>query len=71
MTTPSYYSRLFPWQRLEKGQGFFIPCLDVEKVRLAGLNQALRCRVFDALAYPGTRGGLMGVWFFRKPPARG
>ena len=39
------YSALFPWRRLEKGQGFFIPCVNTEEVRLAGLNEALRQRV--------------------------
>lgn len=71
MSSPSFYNSLFPWPQLEKGQGFFIPCLDLEKVRLFGLNQALNHRVFDAQAYPGVRGGLIGVWFFRKPPAHG
>ena len=65
MSSQNFYNRLFPWQRLEKGQGFFIPCLDLEKVRLFGLNQALHHRVFNAKAYPGVRDGLIGVWFYR------
>ena len=65
MTTPSYYNRLFPWQLLEKGQGFFIPCLDLEKTRIAGLNQALRHHVFHAKAYAAVKDGRIGVWFFR------
>ena len=59
------YSNLFPWSRLEKGQGFFIPCVNTEEVRLAGLNEALRQRVFGAKAYSAIKDGLMGVWFFR------
>ena len=59
------YSALFPWRRLEKGQGFFIPCVNTEEVRLAGLNEALRQRVFGARAYAAIKDGLMGVWFFR------
>ena len=59
------YSNLFPWSRLEKGQGFFVPCLNTEEVRLAGLNEALSQRVFGAKAYPAIRDGLMGVWFYR------
>ena len=59
------YSALFPWRRLEKGQGFFIPCVNAEEVRLAGLNEALRQRVFGAKAYTAIKDGLMGVWFFR------
>ena len=28
------YSIRFPWDKTERGQGFFIPCLDTAKVRL-------------------------------------
>ena len=59
------YSYRFPWSRLKKGEGFFIPCLAAEKVRQAGLNAALSFRIFDAKAYPAIKDGLMGVWFFR------
>lgn len=58
-------SRLFPWQRVEKGKGFFVPCLNAEKVRQAGLNAALRHRILDAKAYPAVHNGLSGVWFYR------
>jgi hypothetical protein len=51
--------------RVERGQGFFVPCLDTEKVRSTGLNEALRCRIFDAKAYPAVHKGLSGVWFYR------
>ena len=61
------YSNLFPWSRVEKGQGFFVPCLDVEKTLQAGLNAALRHRVFDAKAYPAIKDRLSGVWFYRRP----
>jgi len=60
-----YSSRLFPWQWVDKGQGFFVPCLDVEKVRKAGLNEALRHRIFNAKAYPAIKNRLSGVWFYR------
>ena len=59
------YSDLFPWYRLEKGQGFFIPCLNTDKMLKAGLNEALRQRIFGAHADPAIKDGLMGVWFFR------
>ena len=59
------YSNLFPWSRTEKGQGFFVPCLNTEEVRQAGLNEALRCRIFGAKAYPAIRDGMCGVWFYR------
>ena len=60
-----HYSYRFPWARIKKGEGFFIPCLNVNKVRNAGLNAALPLRIFDAKAYPAIKDGLMGVWFFR------
>jgi hypothetical protein len=50
---------------VEKGQGFFVPCLDVEKVRKLGLNEALRHRIFNAKAYPAIKNRLSGVWFYR------
>ena len=56
----------YPWDKTEKGQGFFIPCLDLEATREAGLKAALKHRRFDALAYPALRRGLIGVWFYRK-----
>lgn len=61
------YSKLFPWHRTERGQGFFVPCLNTTEVIRAGLNEALRHRCFDAKAYPAVRDGLSGVWFFRRP----
>lgn len=61
------YSRLFPWSKVEKGQGFFVPCLDTDETRKLGLNEALRHRMFDARAYPAIHNGLSGVWFFRTP----
>jgi len=62
----SYLIR-FPWDKTERGQGFFIPCLDTEAVRIKGLNQALRYR--DARAIAGIRDGIIGVWFYRLPRA--
>lgn len=62
------YSRLFPWQSVERGYGFFVPCLNTNKVREAGLQAALHHRVFDAKARVGIRDGLVGVWFYRGKP---
>ena len=59
------YSKLFPWSTLSKGYGFFVPCVNTEEVRTAGLNEALRQRVFGAKAYPAIRDGMSGVWFYR------
>ena len=62
------YSRLrLPWKQLERGQGFFIPCLDFEKTREYVLVKAVGERIFDAQAIPGIKDGVVGVWFFRKP----
>ena len=64
----------YPWQQLERGQGFFVPCLDVERIREEGLREAVKCRVKDARAVSGIHRGLMGVMFSRgnlgySPPA--
>lgn len=58
----------YPWKQLDKGQGFFIPCLDYETERLRGLKAAISERVLDARAMPGVFRGATGVWFFRRPP---
>lgn len=59
------YSKLFPWQSVKTGQGFFVPCVNTDEVRLAGLNEALRHRIVNAKAYPAIRNGLSGIWFYR------
>ena len=62
------YSRIrLPWKQLERGQGFFVPCLDFEKMREYGLIKAVSMRILDAHAIPGIKDGATGVWFFRKP----
>jgi len=55
----------YPWSQLEKGQGFFVPCLDTEAVKLDGLRKALAHRIFNAKASIGVKNGLIGVWFSR------
>jgi hypothetical protein len=57
----------FPWEKVEKGQGFFIPCLDTDSVRELGLRKAVLCRVLDARAKTGVYEGFTGVFFFRLP----
>ena len=57
----------FPWETLERGQGFFIPCLDTDEVRELGLRKAVLCRVLDARAKTGIYEGFTGVFFFRLP----
>lgn len=63
-----------PWKTLEKGQGFFIPALDLDPVREAGLVDAVKHRVVDAHAMYCIHQGMVGVLFYRHtkhvtPPA--
>lgn len=60
----------YPWSQLEKGQGFFVPALDLEATREAGLLAAVRARVRDARAEPCVRQGQLGVLFYRLGPSR-
>jgi hypothetical protein len=57
----------FPWETLDKGQGFFIPCLDTDEVREQGLKKAVFCRLRDARAKAGIYQGFTGVMFYRLP----
>lgn len=59
----------YPWTEVEKGQGFFVPALDLEAEREAGLRAAVKVRVLDARATYCLRDGLIGVLFHRAPPA--
>jgi len=56
----------FPWKKVKPGQGFFVPCLDTEKMRRIGLMAATPHRI-RAEGVPGIYKGRYGVWFFRKP----
>ena len=60
----------FPWKKVEKGQGFFVPCLDTDAVRELGLKKAVLSRILDAKAYAAVLNGRAGVWFYRKLPAQ-
>ena len=59
----------FPWDRLEPGQGFFVPCVDTDKMRQQGLRAALHAKV-RAEATVGIYGGQLGVWFSRYQPRK-
>lgn len=63
-------SMRFPWSKTERGQGFFIPCLDTQRIKETGLRQAVSQRILDARAVPGLYTGVIGVWFYRTAPAR-
>lgn len=56
----------YPWSKLKPGQGFFVPCLDVAKIKQEGLRTALRHRFKQIEATPGIKGGRLGVWFTRR-----
>lgn len=59
----------FPWHRVERGQGFFIPALDVDACIKAGLLAAIPFRFRDrARASVGIYEGRLGVMFYRVPP---
>jgi hypothetical protein len=60
--------RHYPWDKLEKGQGFFVPALDLEAVRQAGLLAAVPLHLKDARAAFVIRRGKLGVFFYRLPP---
>lgn len=53
------------WKQLERGQGFFVPCLDLERVTLYVRKEAIQARIFNLKATPGIVDGVIGVWFFR------
>ena len=59
---------IYPWAKLKPGEGFFVPGLDVEKVRELGLRAAIPHRI-NAQAIAGVKGNRIGVWFYRKFPA--
>ena len=54
----------YPWTKLKRGQGFFIPCLDTDAVKVEGLKAAVRCRCFYAKAKVGIKNGKTGVMFY-------
>jgi hypothetical protein len=56
---------LWPWHKIEQGQGFFIPCLDPEPLRAEGLSEALKARVFNAHAVEGVYAGRFGLLFIK------
>jgi hypothetical protein len=55
----------YPWQRLKRGEGFFIPSLDTDTTRKLGMREAVRTRVLDGRCMVGIYRGFMGVWFYR------
>jgi|TARA_R100001224_G_scaffold35360_1_gene19943 hypothetical protein len=54
----------YPWKKLKKGQGFFVPCLNTQKVYEEGLKEAISQKVLDAKAIIGIKQQRLGVLFF-------
>jgi hypothetical protein len=60
--------RSYPWNKVERGQGFFVPALDLAKEREAGLRAAVQHHLTDARAVYTISTGRLGVLFYRLPP---
>ena len=60
---------IYPWATLEPGKGFFVPGLDVVKIKERGLRASIPYK-YRTQAFIGIRKGLIGVWFYRKPVAQ-
>lgn len=60
--------KLFPWDKLDKGQAFFVPALDVQPLREEGLKAAVTHRVLDARSVVCIMQGRLGVLFYRATP---
>lgn len=57
----------WPWEHVKKGQGFFVPCLDMERTREDGLGAAVKARVLDAKCIETVHDGAIGLLFYRAP----
>jgi len=55
----------YPWHKTKRGQGFFVPSLDVQATYEEGLRSAVGQRVYNAHAKVGVFQGFTGVWFYR------
>jgi len=58
---------LNPWETLERGQGFFVPALDLAAARQRYLLLAAKAKIFDADCEYGIMDGRLGVYFYRRP----
>lgn len=61
---------VYPWDRLKRGEGFFVPAIDTEKARELGLRAAVGQRL-RIKALPCIKDGLIGVWFYLPLPRPG
>lgn len=58
----------YPWAKLEPGEGFFVPGLNVAEIKERGLRAAVPFS-FRTRALIGVRKGMIGVWFYRRHPS--
>ena len=56
----------YPWEKLEPGEGFFVPGLNLVEVKERGLRASVPYP-FRAYATFGIKDGMLGVWFYRRP----
>ena len=54
----------YPWTKLQKGEGFFVPALNLKKARELGLRAAVSVRIQGQAMFV-IKDGLIGVWFYR------
>lgn len=55
----------YPWHRLNKGESFFIPALDMRKVEFDGMKEAVKAQISRPRATRCLYCGLLGVMFTR------
>ena len=54
----------YPWSRVPVGGGFFVPCLDTDRVKREGFRDAILLR-YRIKVVIGVKGGRYGVLFIR------
>ena len=59
----------YPWARLNPGEGFFVPTLDLQGEKERGLIAALPV-LRNARAIYVIKEGRLGVWFYRPLPGQ-
>ena len=58
-------SKKYPWHRVQRGEFFFVPALDLQATEMAGLRVAARQELGNVKAYPCIYKGMLGVMFKR------
>lgn len=56
---------VYPWDTLQRGQAFFVPALDTERVMREGLRKGFHPKRPPPKAVVGCYDGCWGVLFFR------